>query len=94
LSPSGGKVVEIERGLGDVDADRNLVRAFHGGIPFLPMRARAAVKPAPAPATVRACFQRPATILLRDGVLSTRTRSIYRRFFRGWLRSQPRNRMH
>jgi len=89
-----GKEMKIERGLSDVDADRNLVRAIHGDVPFLPMRARAAVGPAPAPATVRARFQRPATIQLCDGVMSTEARSICRRFFRGWLRSQPRNREH
>ena len=90
----GGEEVEIERGLGDVDSDRNLVRAIHGEFPFLPMRARAAFGAATAQATVRVCFQRPATIQLRDGVVSTEARSICRRFFRGWLRSQPRNREH
>lgn len=65
------KNVEIECGLGHVNSDRNLVRAIHGDIPFLPMRARAAIRPATAPATVRACFQRPAAIQLCDGVLST-----------------------
>jgi hypothetical protein len=90
----GGKNVEIERGLGDVDTDRNLVRAIHGEFPFLPMRARAFLGSATAPATVRACFQRPAAIQLCDGVVSTQARSICRRFFRGWLRSQPRNHVH
>ena len=91
---SRGEEMEIERGLGDVDSDRNLVRAIHGDIPFLPMRARASFGDATAQATVRASIQRPAAIQLRDGVVSTEARSICRRFFRGWLRSQPRNRKH
>src|SRR5439155_27023701 len=94
LSLPGGKDVKIERGLGNVDSDPGLVRAIHGDIPFLPMRARAAFGAAPAQATVRACFQRPAAILLCDGVLSTLTRSICRRPLRVWLRSHTRSREH
>jgi len=91
---TGGKEVEVERGLGDVDSDPSEVRAIHGGVPFLPMRARGRLWGLAAPATVRVRFQRPAAIQLCDGVVSTETRSICRRFFRGWLRSQPRNREH
>ena len=68
----GRKNVEIERGLGYVDSDGNLVRAIHGDVPFLPMRARACFEDATAQATVRAGFQRPTAILLLSGVLSTR----------------------
>jgi hypothetical protein len=94
VSLTGGEKVEIERGLGNVDPDPRQIRAIHGDVPFLPMRARAAFGAASAPATVRADFQRPATILLCDGVLSAEARTIYRRPFRGWLRSQPRSREH
>ena len=87
----GGEKVQIERGLGDVDSDCNLVRAIPGAIPFLPMRARAPWGGATAQATVRACFQRPAATQLCDGVMSTQARSICRRLLRGWLRSQPRS---
>jgi hypothetical protein len=66
-----GEEVEIERGFGDVDSDPNLVRAIHGGIPFLSMRARASLGGATAQATVRVNFQRPAAIQLCDGVFST-----------------------
>src|SRR6187402_3419840 len=86
VSLAGGEEVEIERGLGDVDTDPREVRAIHGGVPFLPMRARGRQGLA-APATVRAGIQRSATIKLCDGVLSTEARTICRRFFRGWLRS-------
>ena len=70
------------------------VRAIHGDVPFLPMRARAAFGAARLRRLFGLDFQRPATILLCDGVLSTEARSICRRLFRGWLRSQPRNREH
>ena len=94
MSLTGGEEVEIERGFGNVDSDPSEVRAIHGVVPFLPMRARTTRGLATAPATVRAGFQSPAAIQLCDGVLSTESRSICRRFFRGWLRSQPRNREH
>ena len=92
VSLTGGEEVEVERSLGHVDPDPSAIRAIHGDVPFLPMRARGRLVGLAAPATVRAEFQRPATILLCDGVLSAEARTICRRFFRGWLRSQPRNR--
>ena len=72
VSLPGREKMEIERCLGHVDSDRNLVRAIHGDIPFLPMRARVAFKTATAQATVRACFQRPTAIQLLSGMLTTR----------------------
>jgi hypothetical protein len=92
VSLTGGEEVEIERRLGHVDSDPSEIRAVHGDVPFLPMRARGRLVGLAAPATVRAGIQRPATIQLCDGVLSTEEQTICRRFFRGWLRSQPRNR--
>ncbi len=89
-----GEEVEIERRLGDVDADADQIRAVHGDVPFLPMRARGRFGNLAAQATVRARFQRPATIQLRDGVWNAKARSIYRRPLRGWLRSQPRSSTH
>jgi hypothetical protein len=89
-----GEEVEIERRLGDVDADADQIRAVHGDVPFLPMRARGRFGNLAAQATVRARFQRPATIQLCDGVWSAEARSIYRRPLRGWLRSQPRSSTH
>jgi hypothetical protein len=89
-----GEEVEIERRLGDVDADADQIRAVHGDVPFLPMRARGRFGNLAAQATVRASFQRPATIQLCDGVWSAEARSIYRRPLRGWLRSQPRSSTH
>jgi hypothetical protein len=59
---TGGKEVEVERGLGHVDSDPSEVLAIHGGVPFLPMRARDRLTGLAAPATVRVRFQRPATI--------------------------------
>jgi hypothetical protein len=68
---TGGKEVEVERGLGDVDSNPSEVRAIHGSVPFLPMRARGRLGGLAAPATVRVRFQRPATIQLCDGVVGT-----------------------
>jgi len=89
-----GEEVEIERRLGDVDADADQIRAVHGDVPFLPMRARGRFGNLAAQATVRARFQRPATIQLRDGVWNAKARSICRRPLRGWLRSQARSSTH
>jgi hypothetical protein len=94
VSLTGGEEMEIERSLGHVDSDPSEIRAVHGDVPFLPMRARGRLAGLAAPATVRARIQRSATILLCDGVVNAQARTIYRRFFRGWLRSQPRNRKH
>jgi hypothetical protein len=94
VSLPGGEEMDFERGFGDVDADSREVRAIHGDVPFLPMRARAAVGPLAAQATVRANIQRPAAIWLCDGVLSTEEQSICRRPLRVWLRSHTRSREH
>ena len=89
----GGKK-RVEGLLGHVDANNSDWRVFHRNIPDLPMRARGVCGGASAPAAVRATFQRPATIPLRHGVLSTQAQSICRRPLCGSLLATLRSLPH
>ena len=63
---SFGKNTNVERVLGDVDADKRCDRTVHGFVPVLQMRARCNVTSRLALAAVRAHSKRPVTILLCD----------------------------
>ena len=63
-----GKNANVERVLGNVDTDKRCNQTVHENIPVLQMRARCDVPSRPALAAVRACFKRPATIPLGDGL--------------------------
>jgi len=59
---------DVERTLGDIDADERIERTIHGMTPVLRMRARRGRRPATALAAVRVNSTKPATIKLRHGL--------------------------
>lgn len=67
-----GKDANVERVLGDIDADEQTDLTVHGFVPVLQMRARDGRRPSPALATVRALSTKPATIMLCDGLTGPR----------------------
>jgi hypothetical protein len=67
---------DIERALGNIDTYEGLGSGVHEQVPVLRMRARSSQTWKTALAAVRVKFTRPATNLLRDGVIRTQARSI------------------